>query len=304
MGMLKKFANSKEALNQIKKDGLLLEMNENLRTELQKLLLEMCLDVLVVCKKKKIPVALIGGSALGAVRHKGFIPWDDDLDLGMTREAYKRFLEVFESELGDKYMLSAPNYKIAAKARFPKVLKKGTVLEEVLDSRNEDLCKVFLDIFILDNVPENRIYRKIKGYYCNFLELISGMVFFYENASEESKRFYSQVGAENYKARMMIGKIFSFRNAASWFNSVDKAVQYKKETNLVGIATGRKHYFGEILDKNELFPLAEWEFEGHKVSLFKNQDYYLKNLYGEYMRIPPVEKRERHFIKRIHLGEK
>ncbi len=174
-------------------------------------------------------------------------------------------------------------------------------MQEIIDSQNTDLQKVFLDIFILENTPDNLLHRKIKGIYCNILEFISGLVFFYENSDELSKKVYTKAGAGNYYVRMLFGRIFSFYNASKWNDIVDRSVQYKKESTNITIATGRKHYFGEILSKSELFPLTEGEFEGYKVPLFKNNDYYLTNLYGNYMRIPPVEKREKHFIRRIEL---
>ena len=90
---------------------------ERLR-QLQLCLLGIYKDVRHVCDKYEIPLYLMGGSALGAVRHKGFIPWDDDLDVAMTRRDYRRFCEVFEQELSQKYTLNAPNYCDNARVRF------------------------------------------------------------------------------------------------------------------------------------------------------------------------------------------
>lgn len=300
--ILKQLSNSKAMLNSIEIKDCLIEVDEKLRKELQTILLEMFRDVSRVCKDNEIEFVLVGGSALGAERHKGFIPWDDDLDIGMTRDNYIKFVDIFETELGAKYELCAPNYARNAKTRFPKILKKNTVLQELIDSHDKNLQKVFLDIFVIDNVPQGRIHRQIKGTYCNFLEFISGTVFFYENADELTKDIYCRASLANYYIRMLIGKFFSFYSAAKWNDIVDKAIQYNnKSTHDVTLATGRKHYFGEILEKDRLFPLVFREFEGEKAPVFKDNKYYLSRLYGDYMKIPPIEKRERHFIRRIEL---
>lgn len=301
MKFLKQFTNTQAALMDVDGKSLLIEVDDILRKKLQSVLLDMLRDVLRVCSDYNIDVFLLGGTALGAVRHKGFIPWDDDIDIGMTREAYVRFKKVFEETLGEKYVLNAPNYSKNAKARFPKILKKGTILKEILDTQESDLNRVFLDIFILENTPANGIVRRAKGIYCELLEIISSMVFFYENADQETFDMFGKVSRANVWVRLALGKVFSFKKSASWFDTVDRAIQYPTETGKKAIPTGRKHYFGEILDADELFPLTTAEFEGEQVPVFKNNDYYLRNLYGNYMEIPPVEKRERHFIKKIAL---
>ena len=104
-----------------------------------------------------------------------------------------------------------------------------------------------------------------------------------------------------YLLRKVIGVLFSFRNVRAWNRLLDKAVQYKKETKELGLPTGRKHYFGEILPKEAFLPGSEGEFEGHKVLLYSNPDAYLTNLYGDYMKIPDEADREKHVVEEIRL---
>ena len=93
-----------DVFKQIDSEGLIEVSGERL-CALQEVLLRMLGDLDRVCAKHDIPYTLGGGSCLGAVRHHGFIPWDDDLDINMTRDSYRRFIDVYESELKDRYWL-------------------------------------------------------------------------------------------------------------------------------------------------------------------------------------------------------
>lgn len=302
MNFVDKLINGKATLGAVDASDMLILVDANLRKKIQSELLEMYLDLYKVCKKYGIIPYLVGGSALGAVRHHGFIPWDDDLDIGMTRTDYNQFQNIFQRELGERYKLIAPNYQGNAKNRFPKIIKKNTLYREILDAQNDEDCGLFLDIFILENVPDNVLKRKIKGIICNGLEFIGGQVFFYEHRDSTVKTFYLRAGKANYYVRSLIGFVFSFFKSSRWFDIIDKTVQYDDNmTAFCGLPTGRKHYFGEILEKKKLLPEMYLSFEGYKLPVFKGVDYYLKNLYGDYMVIPPVEKREKHYIKECQL---
>ena len=302
--LIRTIINNKDALNQSGGKNVLFEINEEERQKLQAALLEMYCDIYEVCKKHKLTLFLCGGSALGAVRHHGFIPWDDDLDTAMTREDYSKFVAMFQNELSEKYELVAPNYQRTARSRFPKVLKKGTLFREATDcSSDPQHCGIFIDIFLIENVPENRLVRKIQGNYCNLLEFIGGKVSIYENRCDKLKELYDKVSPRSYAVNLAIGKIFSFIKSELWYNHIDRVVRCKDEHSTeCSLPTGRKHYFGEILPRSTFFPGQQVYFAGREAMVFEDVDYYLRNLYGDYMIVPEPDKRESHFIVEMDLN--
>ena len=291
--------NLKEAINTIDSTSIVKPVTDEQRLKIHKMLLEMYSDLLRVCQKYNIIPYLGGGSCLGAVHH-GFIPWDDDLDINLTRNDFEKLEGVFDEELSDKYILVAPNYSKESISRFPKILMKETKLVEIGGSKRQEYQRLFIDLFLIENVPENKIIRNIKGIYVNVLEYIAGRVQMYQDSDELSNKLMKLTG-KRYYFEKVIGFAFSFHKASYWNNCVDKAVQHKKDTSLCNFPTGRKHYFGEILEKDKLLPETYVNFENIKAPIFKGYDYYLTNLFGDYMKIPSVEKREKHFIQEIKL---
>jgi len=121
---------------------------------LQLIQLEMLCDIVKICNNHHIKYFLIGGTLLGAVRHKGFIPWDDDIDIGMFREDYQRFLEVCRASLPDKYLLQNKESDCRIPVSFSKIRKKGTLFFEEGLSKSDIHKGIFIDIFPLDYVKE------------------------------------------------------------------------------------------------------------------------------------------------------
>ena len=237
MKFLLNMSSTKKVLNEYKEDSNLLELKGNLRKELQQTLLDMLVEIFTVCKNNQIQAFLVGGSALGAVRHGGFIPWDDDVDIGMTREDYNKFVSIFENTLSEKYILNAPNYSENAISRFPKVLLKNSLLITT-DTKIPELQKIYFDIFIMERIPENTMMRRLKGIWCNTLEFIAGQVWLVDNMDDNTVEALKKAGMFTYFIRIIIGRIFSFKNVYRWNDIVDKAVQYKGKSRLVGLPTG------------------------------------------------------------------
>ena len=303
MSLIYKLKNAKKVLNEAARNSnLLVEMDEARLLAIQKALFDIYRDIRRVCDKYDIPVILCGGSALGAVRHRGYIPWDDDLDLSMARKDYDRFCEIFEQELGDKYILNAPNYSKNAKNRFPRVLKRDSYYQTIIDVKDESLHKLFVDIFIIENVPDSRVRRFVKGHVCEALHFIAGQVYVYECRNADMKKYFLTVGRSYYYTRMLLGFLFSFRRSSRWFDLIDRLSRCSDENSaLVGAVAGAKHYFGEMIARDACFPYSTGTFEGEAVLLHHDVNAYLTKMYGNYQKIPGPEKRDRHFIYRLKL---
>lgn len=290
---------------QLNKSTILYQLSEYEAQKLKECLLSMLNDLIVVCDKFNLCYMLCGGSALGAVRHKGFIPWDDDLDVMMPRKDYNRLIEVFEKELSNKYYMHVPNSKYNVTNNFMKIIKKGTYLEDIYDVSADYEKGIFLDIFPIENAPANRFFRKIKGFISDVIAYIGASQYMYTYQNEVIKKYFEQSkhAKRNYKFRIFIGFLFGFFTYKTWHNIFDKFVQIKKNTGVCTVPTGRKHYFGESLDEKAFFPTTKGKFENLNVELPGDVDSYLKNLYGDYMKIPPLEKRERHYFLKIKFDD-
>ncbi len=296
--------NYKDILNEIaRNDGTARQITEDESEKLKSCLLEMAADIDLRCRKNGIHLFLVGGSLLGAVRHQGFIPWDDDMDFGLLREEYEKLKTVFDAEFGDCYELRCPNSGRPNGNRFMQVFKKGTVLKTVGD--NNPFCpqNVYLDIFPYDYVPENRLLRRLKGLYANALMFLASCVMDERTMDDDYRQHLrkSKNGAFFLKLRSLTGKAFSWRMPEKWFDRVDDAIR-NPETSLLTSATGRRHYFGEIYPAEVFLTLTELPFEGHYFYAPAGWAQYLEGNYGPDYMIPPAEgKRESHFITELSL---
>ena len=113
---------------------------------MHQVLLEIYEDLWSYCEKHGLKLIAGGGTALGTIRHKGFIPWDDDMDLNLTRTDYQKFIEHFDEDLGDKYDLLAPGYKVGAACFLMRVLKKNTTLLNMIDEASPYPSGIYIDI--------------------------------------------------------------------------------------------------------------------------------------------------------------
>lgn len=250
------------------------------------------------CSKNDISWTLAGGGILGAVRHHGFIPWDDDADVHMTRKELNKFLEAFRREPMEGFILRCPGDD-GYLYHFPKLYLEGSVFRE-LQSNDENPNCLFIDIFPLENTYDSAARRKLHGLHCNFLALaVSAMRI---NACKKTLLKYTEHSPEAYKAvekRCRQSLMFRFRSLTRWLTAADKCFSKAPDDSSeeIVIPSGAKHYFGELYNREQITKRKYVPFEDTMMPVPADAEGILRQRYGEdYMDVPPVEKRARHAI--------
>ncbi|MBR5012237.1 MAG: LicD family protein, partial [Clostridia bacterium] len=264
----------------------LCELDDDKIKGIQSVLLEMLTDFDDLCRKNNLTYFLVGGSALGAVRHKGFIPWDEDLDIGMPREDYERFSEIFLKACSEKYWLQSIEQSKLYDLTFMKIRKKGTRYVELFETEPEH-AGVFMDIYPLDNVPDNKIARFFHGMISDFLYLCCSCVRVHKKKNRFLEYLDDKRAIRLVKIKAFLGFCLSFFSLHKWCVIADKWSKKYKNNNsrLVSFPCGRKHYFGEICTRASFLPVKETAFEGKQIFTMNNPHEYLTGLYGNYMDI-------------------
>ena len=143
-------------------------LSEETLHDLQECLLGMFLDIKELCDENNIQYMMSGGSCLGAVRHKGFIPWDDDIDIMMTRDEYIKFRKAFTEKHFSDYILADPINTDGYYFKMPKIYNKKTRLVTVREEGYRKFAMVSIDIFLIENAPNSNFERKLRAKLYNF----------------------------------------------------------------------------------------------------------------------------------------
>lgn len=277
------------------------QLDEDELTDLQYYLEGILHDILSFCKNSGLTVMLAYGSALGAYRHRGFIPWDDDIDLFMPKKDYLEFLEAFPKQFGEKYYVTSPLLRGYTTCLFGKVIDKNSKFITIGGEEN-DYSGVFVDIFPLENMPRSRCLRFIMKSVSWFFIYITGSIIEYNSRSDIYKAFVnSSIDLKiNHAIRYIIGFVFSFFSIAKWGRIFDKIVSYKKDTGYLHAPTGD---YGWKLRKKEIYlPVSQLDFNGFFAPVPGDITKYLEIEFGkDFMELPPVEKRWRHPIQKFEL---
>jgi len=269
---------------------------------LKHMLLLMLKDIAKVCEDNNLVYMLAGGSCLGAIRHSGFIPWDDDLDIIMPRDSYDSFVSLLQrGALGIDYEINLPAYKNDSKTPYLKVYRKGTLDDELYNENTPFPKGIFIDVFPMANVPSCKFHQRLRSFVSDGLLFVSTCVLYSQYPSPLFAEYVKQSSEayNRYRFRLLLGKLFGIIPHWRWVYWFDKFNSSVKPTGYLTVPNGRKHYLGEILPASSFIPVSFSLFEGVRVPIPNNYDLYLRNLYGDYLRIPPEEKRERHFVYRF-----
>lgn len=253
-----------------------------------------------ICEKHSIKYSLDGGSMLGAVRHKGFIPWDDDMDFSMLRDDYHRFLQVCETELGDKFELINSRTESSFPFNYTKIILKGTHIEESFCRETDTKNGIFVDIFPYDKLPvdenERAKLRKKAAFYKKILWLKKGYGKCIKDESIKQKL--------KYFCAYALSVFFSYKNTKIKYEALLSPYEsLPYDSCYLGTIDFPESFLQTLSYKNCFADYMEYEFCGRSYSGYKNYDLYLTEWYGNYMQLPPEEQRVNHGILSVDFGE-
>lgn len=265
--------------------------DENLR-KLQLLQLEMLIEVDKICKKCNIKYNIIAGTLLGAVRHGGYIPWDDDADVALLRPEYEKFKKACETELDTSrfYFQDHKNTK-GYRWGYGKLRRKDTLFLREYQEHMPYEQGVFIDIFPLDGVPNNYLGRCVHGFFCLCIR----------------KTLWSAVGRvadKNKTMRIIYGILYKIPDWIIFYCYhkliKESNVNRTKMVRILLFPTPNKKYgyYRKWYEQSSAIQFENYIFQG-----INQYDEYLSFKFGDYMTLPPEKQRKVHPVSAIILIE-
>lgn len=277
-------------------------MNHETLTKLHSIHLDIGKEIKRICDLHGIDYILDSGTLLGAVRHQGFIPWDDDMDFAMTRDNYERFLNAANADLDKKYFLQTwetdKNYPMP----YAKIRLNNTRYIENVFEKADIHQGIYVDILPYDIWPKSRLKQRklwLKKLYIQALIMM--------------KCHYMKFKSNKIYKYILKAVMFTFIKFISVFYSKKQLI--KKYKKLIDKYNREKS--NEVYEQTVNYKFAYWvipkiclenytylNFENTSFQCPENYDVYLKSVYGDYMKLPPVEERNRgHQIIEIDFGK-
>lgn len=236
-----------------------------------------------ICQKYKLNYFLTGGTMLGAIRHQGFIPWDDDIDIGMTRHDYDLFIEYAKTELSSKYYLDSHETNKEYYLPFAKIRKNNTIFDESVNHHLKNHKGIYIDIIPFENAKKpDSFNQKIQAI---LVRNITDTMF-YKNKIRKLKD----------SRHPMLVILLNIIPKYSLMKLQKKLSKLNKDDNseyIVALA-GTYGYQKETMKRNIMLPPKKIKFENKEYYGMNDPDAYLTRIFGNYMELPPMEKRVNH----------
>lgn len=256
------------------------------------------LDILKEClkifQKYNLRYFMLGGTFLGAVRHKGFIPWDDDIDIGMPRDDYEQFCEIAKRELIKPFFCSSFRVEKSHNGYCCRVVNTNVLVhrDDAIIHKTENL---WIDIFPLDGMPDSNILCFFHKMNLLFKRLLLQYSKFENGINMKKKR--KIVEAVLIKIGYMVSRVFRFDVKKRLF-AIDKLLRrYKYDTSNYVVNFMGAYKFKEMFPRYLYENITEYQFEDLMLPAPKDYDAILSQMYGDYMNPPPQNQRFSHSIQ-------
>ena len=268
---------------------------------LQKLEMEILKDFLKICEEHNLEYIGYAGTGIGALRHKGFIPWDDDIDISMPRKDYEAFMKYVQEEMGDKYYVlnsdTDPNYPLAT----TRLCLRGTKFREW--SMKDVDCEwgIFLDLYALDNAAD--------GWFRYHWQMWSAWFWSKIVILRALPRPYLYI--KGLLAKIVTGLCIATHHTMKFLHISQKWLIKKREKanrRYNDRETKRLAYFCDPLpytntfDRYKTYPLRMLPFEDLELAFPNNLEELLTKMYGDYMTPPPDDKKKTHYPYELDFG--
>lgn len=268
---------------------------------LQNLEMDILRDFMRICEENKLTYFGYAGTGIGALRHKGYIPWDDDIDISMPRKDYETFLRLVTEQMGEKYeVLNAetdPNFPLTT----TRLVLRGTRFREYAMKDVDCNWGIFLDLYALDNAADGCL-----AYYWQMWS-----TWFWSKLLILRSIPHPYLPMHGALAKLVTGICTAVHYVMKWtgvsgkwlYNRTEKASRRYENRK-----TGRIAYFCDTLPYTNVYaikdtyPLRYLPFEDVDLPFPKNLEEVLTKMYGDYMTMPPVEKRKTHFPFELDFG--
>lgn len=271
-------------------------MEKEILRKVQLTQLEILKEVVKICDRHRIDYWLAGGTQLGAVRHNGFIPWDDDLDIAMLRANYEKFLHFASKELDPQYYLQEwradENYGLP----FTKIRRRNTLFVEAASQNTKSNKGIYIDIFVYDKYPQNE--DKLKDIKYHMEKVFRLILMKYNYSPWETNNGFN---LKKWIGYLPIKLLAILKNGKKMKQAYIKAVTVANTSNS-NLVFNSCEPMGENhpINIDIVTHLMKHEFEDGDFLIPVRYDDYLKSCFGDYMKLPPENEREnRHGIIKL-----